>query len=120
MADPHWIKKTILLTIVLAGPACPLLVSVWRDHVRLPDRSSRTSTALFLGALVLAFHVAWFLNVTFELSAMFMVMWPLIGILLSVLGCGISFLVKNGARAKLLGANALLLLLSLTSIVAPN
>jgi len=68
----------------------------------------------------LATYVAWFVNVTFEKSVMFMVAWPLIGILLALLGCGISLAVGGEDRKKLFIANALLLILAVASIIAPN
>jgi hypothetical protein len=50
----------------------------------------------------------------------FLVAWPLLGILLSLIGCGLAFLARDEEKAKLLIANILFLALSLSSIIAPN
>jgi hypothetical protein len=119
MADPNWIRKTVALSILLAVPSLILLLQVRRDR-RRAGTAVQTSLAFWTGAIWLATFVCWFVNVMFEWSVMFMIGWPLFGIALAVLGCGLAFLTKGGERIKLLGANFLLLVLSLMSIIAPN
>jgi CDP-diglyceride synthetase len=117
MADPAWIKKTAALTLVLALPALVLLVHVWRSRNRRPQGQS---FAWWTGLLVLASYACWFVNVIFEWSVGLMIAWPLFGIGLSLLGCGAAFFADKTQRMKLLISNALLLVLTLSSIVAPN
>jgi hypothetical protein len=120
MADPNWIKKTVACSILLAVPSLILLVQIRRDRARQAGTAVQTNLAFWTGAISLATFVCWFVNVMFEWSVMFMIGWPLFGIALSVLGCALAFLTKGGERIKLLGANFLLLILSLMSIIAPN
>jgi hypothetical protein len=120
IADPGWIKKSALLSLALAVPSFILLVKVWRDRSQRPKSTSSATLAIWAGLVFLATYVAWFVNVTFEKSVMFMVAWPLIGILLALLGCGISLAVGGEDRKKLFIANALLLILAVASIIAPN
>jgi hypothetical protein len=49
-----------------------------------------------------------------------MVLWPLLGIGLSIVGFVLGAFAETGQRLKLLAAYALLLILSLSSIVMPN
>jgi hypothetical protein len=118
MADPTWIKKTVVLAFVLALPALVLLAQVWRSRSTRPF--SAQSFAWWTGLLVLVSYFCWFLNVTFEWSAGLMIAWPLFGIVLAILGCASSFFANSEHRTKLVISNALLLVLGLLSIVPPN
>ena len=119
MADPNWIKKTAALSAVLALPAALLLASLWRAHIRDAEYT-KGSLSFWTGVLVLVTYGCWFVNVTVEGSVAVMVGWPLVGILLSILGTTLAFWGRKGARLKLAAANLLLLVLSLASIIAPN
>lgn len=120
MADPSWIKKTVVLAVVLAVPALVLLTRVWRERSRRTTVALKQSPALWIGIVVLVTYCCWFLNVLFEWSVAVMIAWPLAGILLAVFGCGLAFSAEQEDRMKLLSANALLLVLALSSIIAPN
>jgi hypothetical protein len=119
MADPTWIKKTLLHSLLLAAPAFALLSYVWLKRDSGTGRSSSQNMALWAGLVLILSYACWFLNVTFEWSVIFMIVWPLLGILLAIFGC-VSGLVSQHHRMKLLVANALLLILALSSVIAPN
>jgi hypothetical protein len=119
IANSSWIRKTAILSVVLAVPAAVLLLRVWQKRDRA-HATLRSSLPAWPGLVFLGTYVAWFVNVTLEKSVMFMVAWPLFGILLAVLGCAISFFAPVEDRFKLLISNGLLLVLALVSIVAPN
>jgi drug/metabolite transporter (DMT)-like permease len=118
MADPTWIKKTTVLSLAFALPALVLLAQDWRNRSTRP--SPVPSAAWWIGLALVVSYFCWFLNVTFEWSVGLMIAWPLFGMVLALLGCGLSFFADGENRPKLLIANALLLVLGLLSIVAPN
>ena len=93
MADPVWIKKTVVLSVVLALPALVLLARVWRNSSR--GVSQAQSLACWMGIAFFISYFCWFLNVAFGWSVGFMIAWPLIGIVLSILGCGSAFLLTR-------------------------
>jgi hypothetical protein len=117
MADPEWIKKTAALSLALAAPAGALLIKMWRRKSAF--ESGDLPASFWLGTLVSFAYVVWVLNVMFELSAGIMVSWPMLGIFLSIVGCGLSFR-SSRFRTELVATNSLLVLLSLASIVVPN
>jgi hypothetical protein len=120
IAEPSWIKRTVIVAIAFAAPSMLLLLKVWRNRSAKPDITPKMPFAIKTGIVFLITYVAWFLNVTFEKSVMFMVAWPLFGILLAILGCVLSLMIKGDDRKMLFIANALLLILALASIIAPN
>src|SRR5262245_15396479 len=120
MADPNWIKRTTVLSLMLAAPSLILLIRTWQAQAQRPDTSSKRSLALWPGFVFLATFLCWFVNVLFEWSTSMMVGWPLFGILVSLFGCGFTFAATSEDRLKLVVANSLLPVLSLSSIIAPN
>ena len=120
MADPHWIERTALLSLVLGGPAVFLLTQVVRNRTNHPEATLLTRIPLWTGVLFVVTFIGWFLNVTFEISVSIMIGWPLLGILLSFLGCILASIPKTEERFRLATANGLLLLLALISVIAPN
>ena len=119
MADTSWVSKTAILAAVLAIPAISLLVSVWRERRISPDANAGTAT-VGLAVAFLVVYAAWFLNTLFELSAGVMVGFPVIGSLLAIGGCAASIAGRRQGKRRLTLAFALLLVLSLSSVVAPN
>jgi hypothetical protein len=119
VADPQWIKKTVAVSILLGIPAVLLLSKVWRSHNRANGRWS-TNAALWTGMLFTVTYLSWIVNVTFEWSAFAMVLWPLCGAVLSVVGFVLGLFSDRDQRLRLIGANALFLVISLFSIVVPN
>jgi hypothetical protein len=116
MADPAWIKKTIIFSAVFAVPAVFLLTQV-RSRA---NRATGASLSFRIAVMLLAVYVLWALNVTFELSVGFMIAWPLFGIALSAIGAAAALWKTSGERVRLLTTNLLLLALHVSSIVAPN
>ncbi len=119
MADPNWIKKAIVLSLVFAVPAAVLLATAWRRRAH-DERVSKTNLSCWAGGLVLVTYVCWFVNVTIEGSVVVMVAWPLLGMLLSIAGSALAFWAEKGMRPRLVAANVLLLILSMASVIAPN
>ena len=113
MADPTWVKRTAILTVFLGVPALALLVHA-RGKSRPPNVSYRVAV------LVLVTYFAWVLNVLFEFSTGFMIAWPLLGVVLSLIGAIAARGGIVGQRQKMAAANLLLLALHLASIIAPN
>jgi hypothetical protein len=119
MPDPSWIKKTVITSLIFALPALILLINLWWGRSRRPD-AGKVSLAFWIGVAVLVLYVMSLVNIVLSWSVIYMLVWPLTGIVLSVFGCGLAFSSDQVARVKLISANALLLVLSLASIVAPN
>jgi hypothetical protein len=118
MADPNWIQKTAVLSLVLGGPAIFLLAQVFRR--RAQPLHGRAKLSLWMAIAFIATFFCWFVSVMFELSVSLMVGWPLLGILMSCGGCLLALFPETENRLRLESANPLLLLLALTSLVAPN
>jgi hypothetical protein len=120
IVDPSWIKRTTILSVLLALPSLMLLERVWK--IDSPRR--RAPLAIWCGFIFLITYAFWFADVllgkTVIFSVMFMVGWPLFGILTAVIGCLISLFADKGNRSKLVIANGLLFVLALASIIAPN
>jgi hypothetical protein len=76
--------------------------------------------AFWVPLVVLGLFACSIINVISNRSFMFMVSWPLVGIALSLFGCGVAFSASSDERWKLILANVLLLVLTFASIVAPN
>jgi hypothetical protein len=117
MADPAWIRKTIILSFAFAVPAAMSLIRIWMKRHK-NDRAGMSS-AFWISVIVLSTFVAWALNVTIEFSVGLMVAWPICGIILSIVGCA-SSLRTTVHKTEPTITNALLLVLSLACIVAPN
>lgn len=120
MVDPSWTKKTTVLAVLLALPSLILL-----EKIRRSDSLSRRATpALWCGFIFLITYLFWIADVllgkTVVFSVMFMVGWPLFGMLTAFVGCVISLFASTAERGKLVIANTLLLILARTSIIAPN
>jgi hypothetical protein len=119
VADPNWIKKTLLVTLVIGAPAFALLGSAWRTSSRR-NFGLATKTGLWLGMAFGVSYLLWILNVTFEWSAGAMILWPPLGVALSLVGLVSGILSGAEVRLRLLAMNVLLVFLSLFSIVVPN
>jgi hypothetical protein len=111
--------KTAFLTLVFGGPALALLRSVWRTSRQRTPRSA-IKAVLWIAKIFFVSYLGWVLNVTLGWSAGAMVLWPLLGIGLSIAGFVLGAFAESGQRLKLLAAYVLLLILSLSSIVMPN
>jgi hypothetical protein len=113
MADPRWIIRTVCLTGILGIPALVMLFKVRRrNRAEMPF-------SLLLGFGFIATYAVWFLDVLFEVSVMYMVAWPLFGICIALLAI-IAGVFRKADRAALMGSNAALLVLAISSIVTPN
>jgi hypothetical protein len=108
----------MIISLALALLALGLFFSVWSGHFRSGVR--KLNISIWVGTLVLVLFLISLLNVLLSFSVIYMLGWPLIGIVLSVLGCCLAFSAAQPERIKFLAANLLLLVLSVTSIVAPN
>jgi hypothetical protein len=126
-ANDRWIIKLILPFILFGLPSFLIILKLYMERnqqsgdSKWSDLPRQTSICLLLsymfwwGVLALnRFHpaLAW--------ATGFAVLWPVLGALLSLLGCGLAFLAGEREKAKLLLANVLFLALSLSSIIAPN
>ena len=120
IATPGWIRKAVILCIVLATPALLLLLNAQRDRSQQASGRLRTPLAIWAGFTFLATYIVWLANVTLEISVGVMIGWPLLGIFLAIVGCGSSLTLIGEDRKRLFIANALLLILAIASVVAPN
>jgi uncharacterized protein with PQ loop repeat len=117
--DPAWIRKTAITALLLALPAVVLLVQIYRSNQQKTLKQVKP-LAFWIGASILISYCCWAINIMLWRSVGFAVAWPLLGALLSMVGLGLSFAAAHTERLKLAIANALLLILSLASIIAPN
>lgn len=120
MADPIWMRKALVLSLALAVPAAVLVSSAWRSRLKNQRPASWRDAAAWVCVFTLATYLVWLINVAFELSVLLMVAWPLLAILLSLLGCGAALGAEKRDRAKLAIANGLTLALACASLVKPN
>jgi hypothetical protein len=116
--DPVWIRKTAISAFLLALPAAALLTRVHLNRRRRRFIKPEP-LAFWVGTLVLMSFCSWVLNIAFWWSVLFAVGWPLFAAFVSLLGILLAFAAPVD-RVKLVIANALLLVLSFSSLVSPN
>lgn len=119
IADPKWITKTAVLSVVLALPALGLLMWARREHLKDQVTAPKAQPAFWSGAVILASYFAWFANVAFEWSERFMIAWPVVAVLMSLVGCALS-ITTGSRRGTLVFAHIMLLILALASVISPN
>lgn len=118
--DHKWLQKTVLSTILLVVPATIMISITW---LRRADREEMKTSALYARlasiAIILLF-IASIPNIIFSFSVGFMITWPAFGIVLAAFALGLAVTVPKRDRILLIGADLLLMLLCLVSIVLPN
>jgi hypothetical protein len=125
--NDRWIIKFVMPLALFAVPSFLIILRLWLGRKRHPDASKwsdlpRQTSIFFLLSYMLwwfAIALSWF-RPGWVWITWYAVLWPVLGILLSLLGCGLAFMAGNEERAKLFLANILFLALSLSSIIAPN
>lgn len=125
--NDRWIIKFVLPLALFAVPSFLIVLRLWLGRKRYPAASkwsdlSRQISIFFLLSYMFwwfAIALSWFRPDWIWITG-FAVLWPVLGALLSLLGCGLAFLAGEREKAKLLLANVLFLALSLSSIIAPN
>ena len=120
MSTEHWIKKTVATSLLLALPSTALLARVYWTRFRRNHRAVQMHFAFWTALIVLGLFICSVVNAVSNWSFMFAVGWPLVGIAISLFGCGLAFSAARDERCKLLLANVLVLILTFASIVAPN
>ena len=124
MSTEHWIKKTVATSLLLALPSAALLARVYRTRFRRNHRVVQMHFAFWTALMVLGLFICSVVNAIANgianWSVMFAVGWPLVGIAISLFGCGLAFSAVRDERWKLLLANVLVLILTFESIVLPN
>jgi hypothetical protein len=111
-----WLKSTIPLLLCVV-PAAALLATVYIKRVRDAGSEAQMPLAFWPAALACCLCIFAIANLVFNLSEPFRVTWPLAGMVLSFIGVGLAFATPRGDREKLLGANVLLLIVSLATMV---
>jgi len=122
-----WIIKLVLPFVIFALPSFLIVLKLWFQRREQAGESGWADLPRQISIVFVLSYLFWLLDLVF-LSARqrhdwmtgFLVAWPLLGILFSLIGCGLAFLAREGERTKLLLANILFLALSLSSIIAPN
>jgi uncharacterized protein with PQ loop repeat len=117
--DPAWIRKTAITALLVATPAVVLLAQTYRSNRQRALKQVKPF-AFWIGVSIVISYCCWAINVMLWQSVGFAVVWPLLGALLSMVGTGLSFAAARTERLKLAIANALLLVLSLASVITPN
>jgi hypothetical protein len=126
-ASERWIIKLVLPLVLFALPSFLLVLRLWLDRKRQPVKSGWSDLPRQLAILFLASYIFWWMNLglarlnpRLDWTTGFVVAWPLLGIVASLLGCGLAFFAREGEKGKLFLANILFFALSLSSIIAPN
>jgi hypothetical protein len=122
-----WIIKAGLPFVIFAVPSFVIVLKLWFQRKKQAGESGWPDLPRQISIGFILSYLFWLLDQVL-LSARyrhdwmtgFLVAWPLLGILFSLIGCGLAFLARDGEKAKLLIANILFLALSLSSIIAPN
>jgi len=122
-----WIIRFVLPFLFFALPSLLIVMKLWLERKRDATASNWSDLPRQAAIFFLVNYFFWFLALFFAASrstpdwmAGFLVAWPVLGILQSLLGCGLAFLAREGEKAKLLLVNILFMALSLSSIIAPN
>jgi hypothetical protein len=126
-AQDRWIIKVVLPFAIFAVPSFLIVLKLWFQRKKQAGESGWPDLPRQISIVFVLSYFFWLLDQVL-LSARyrpdwmigFLVAWPLLGILFSLIGCGLAFLARDGEKAKLLIANILFLALSLSSIVTPN
>jgi hypothetical protein len=126
-ANNGWIIKFVLPFFLFALPSFLVILKLWLERRRQPGTSDWSDLPRQASILFLLSYIFWCSIIVlnrfghgWDWMTGFAVAWPLLGILLSLFGCVLSFWARNGEKAKLLLANVLFLALSLSSIIAPS
>ena len=118
LASRQWFERTAITSLLFAVPAAVLVAEeYWRNE---RQRFPRMGARLRIACTVLCLYVWSIVNIICQWSVSYMVAWPLLGIPLTIIGCGLALLLPKGKRWKMAVANALLLIEVLVSIVPPN
>lgn len=120
MPGSHGIGNASIASLVLAALAASFLIVVLSRRIRDGLQSTKIHFAFWSSLIVLALYLGAIINKLFVSSPLFMVGWPILGIVLT--GCGLAWPTSAPAeeRKKLAYSNILLLAVSILSIVAPN
>jgi hypothetical protein len=117
--DPAWVRKTELLTLVMALPAAGLLAKVWHQEVE-KRRSRKAAFSFTAGVIVLTIYLVSVINIAFQYSVLFMLVSPLLGFVVSLSGIVSVFWAPAEQRVELFMSHLMLCGLMLASLVMPN
>jgi len=126
-AKERLLIKLLLPLFFFALPAIFIVLRLWLDRRRRAAHSDWSDLPRQFAIFFIATYVIWWASVA--LTQIFpalnwttgiAVLWPLLGIVMSIVGCGIAFFAREGEKSRLFVANILFLGLSVSSIVAPN
>ena len=120
MLSSHWTEKTGIISLALAVFAATILIVVFLGRVRDASQSARIQFPFWSSLIVLALYAGSIFNIIFVRSPLFMVGWPVLGIVLTGSGLAWAFSVFAEERRKLVLSNILLLIVAILSMVAPN
>ena len=125
--NDRWIIKFALPLALFAVPSFLIVLRLWLGRKRDSAASNWSDLPRQTSIFFLLIYMLWWFSIAFSWFRPdwvwitgFAVLWPVLGILLSLLGCGLAFMARDEEKAKLLLANILFLALSLSSIIAPN
>jgi hypothetical protein len=122
-----WMMKFVLPLVIFAIPGFLIVLALWLERRKRSGSSEWQDLPRHVSVFFLLSYLFWWLVLLLNWlrpnlawGTGFAVLWPVIGILLSLIGCGLAFLASEREKGKLLLANVLFLLLSFCSIIAPN
>jgi hypothetical protein len=125
--NDRWIIKFALPLALFAVPSFLIVLRLWLGRKRYSAASNWSDLPRQISIFFLLSYMLWWCSIAvswFHLDWIwitgFAVLWPVLGTLLSLLGCGLAFVARDEQKAKLFLANILFLALSLSSIIAPN
>jgi hypothetical protein len=122
-----WIIKFVLPFLFFALPSLLIVMKLWLERKRDATASNWSDLPRQTAIFFLVSYLFWSFAVFFPASRSrpdwlsgFVVAWPPLGILLSLIGAGLAFLARENEKTRLLLTNLLFMALSLSSIIAPN
>lgn len=118
--DPRWVRKTDLVIVLLALPSAVLIGTLWWRNRTRKELTNKALASMWVSGGILTLYVLSIVNIVFQWSVSYMIMWPALGIVLAAFALGLAFAAPRSSRSILLITGVLLGALCIISIVPPN
>ena len=113
--------RDVIRTFVLIGvPVGALLLRARWLSSRASGRERGTPNSFWMALLVAILYCLSLPNLIYKWSPVYAFGWPLIGVLIALGGMAMAFRAPPKQRLVLLSVNALLVILSIVSVLSPN
>ncbi|HEV2464783.1 MAG TPA: hypothetical protein VGT04_13340 [Acidobacteriaceae bacterium] len=118
--DHKWLQKTALSGVFLVLPAIVMICLTWLRRSGIGEVKASAWYPKLASISVIVLFLASIPNILFNISVGYMITWPAFGIVLVAFALGLVAIAPKQDRILLVGADLLLMVLCLISIVLPN